>query len=47
MQARTSLSGLRCWCKIVDALQTIAIEENENPKLKYLAGVFSLSGNLI
>lgn len=45
---KTHLSvGLFLWCKIVDALQTSAISATNDYKLKHLAEVFQLSGNLL
>jgi DNA invertase Pin-like site-specific DNA recombinase len=35
------------WCRIVDALQTSAIEANDDYKLKHLVEIFQLSGTLI
>jgi hypothetical protein len=35
------------WCKIVDAFQTSAISATNDYKLKHLAEVFQLSGNLL
>jgi len=40
-------SNSKIWCKIVDAFQTSAISATNDYKLKHLAEVFQLSGNLL
>lgn len=42
-----AFAGSLVWCSIVDALQTSALENYNNPKLKHLVEVFNLSGQIV